>query len=125
MEREVLRPTGWRFFVALTLAQAALALAPWQPAWMRVVWGVLAVGNLCIWVVPSLTLTPDAMVVRGVRGRRSVAWGDVDRLQSPPRGTAFAVLRGGERLRLPVHPNAASRVAEWSARHGHRVEVEV
>lgn len=56
-----------------------------------------------VWLLRTRTIAgPDALVAQRVVGTRTVSWSDLEGLRVDGRSQVWAVLRGGEEVRLPV-----------------------
>jgi len=66
---------------------------------------VLYLGPLAVavWLLRTRTVAgPETIVTRRVLGTRSVAWSELEGLRVDERSRVWAVLRGGEKVRLPA-----------------------
>lgn len=66
---------------------------------------VLYLGPLAIavWLLRTRTVAgPETIVTHQVRGARSITWSDLEGLRMDDRSRVWAVLRGGEEIRLPA-----------------------
>src|SRR3712207_8855866 len=111
MSRTALLPV-----VLLTVCVLPLALvAPWTPVLLLVPLTVAA------WVVRvGVDVGDRGLTVRGLAGRRTVAWSELAGIRVDPRGGLWLVTRGGTEVRLPVmRARDLPRLAELS---GGRIE---
>lgn len=66
---------------------------------------VLYLGPLAaaVWLLRTRTVAgPETIMTRRVLGARNVAWSDLEGLRVDGRSRVWAVLRGGEEVRLPA-----------------------
>ncbi|MGH3930247.1 MAG: PH domain-containing protein [Pseudonocardiaceae bacterium] len=58
---------------------------------------------IAVWLLRTRTVAgPETIMTRQVLGARSMTWSDVEGLRMDERSRVWAVLRGGEEIRLPA-----------------------
>ena len=75
---------------------------------------LLSIGAIVETLLLRINLTSDALVVRGMRGRRSYARDQIERIEEAKGSPAAILLKGGRWVRLPsVGSNLGNSVRAW------------